>query len=46
VEEAAAVAVDTIKAFLEGDDSFEQVILVAFDNDVRSALRKALRKRG
>lgn len=41
VEEAAQVAVKCIGDFLEQDDSFEQIIMVCFDEETKDAYAKA-----
>lgn len=43
VERAAAVVRETLDDVLAGDEDFEQVLLVAFDENVRAALEDAFR---
>ncbi len=42
IEQAAAIAVQTIDAYLEQHNDIEQVILVAFNEDIFNALQQAL----
>jgi len=42
IRRAAGIAVAEVAGFLTGNDQLEQVLLVAFENDVRSALEEAL----
>lgn len=42
IDEAADIAVKELRAFLENDDSIEEVILVAFSDDIKAACEAAL----
>ena len=42
IEQAAAIAVQTIDAYLQQHNDIEQVILVAFNEDIFNALQQAL----
>jgi O-acetyl-ADP-ribose deacetylase (regulator of RNase III) len=46
IEEASEIAVKTINDFLQDDDQFERVILVAFSGEIRNAYEKAMERIG
>ena len=46
IEEASEIAVKTINDFLQNEDHFERVFLVAFSSDIREACEKAMERAG